>query len=848
MIIAEKQFKNNAIGSQTSADYVTVLTVSGRGNKLVSRGKDGALKKDAGPPISTATAQTVRVKNAKAMARLQRKISKKSNLLLILGFIPGTEPDGGEDVGKSYKIVSKKIIGKALGVDPETPEGLEAVLGWHDINGEPCICRLKANMASSSWCLFDIDAVRGMPGHLANMDRGERIDALGSIISGFAKAGMVIVPSTTGRVLVDGKPMDATGEHFYVQLKDAADLERFGAVLLQRSILNGFGFMRPKYSKSEPKRIVAHIPWGVADPTTFSYERLVYDGCPMVNGDGLKVAHADVTMREGGRIDSSLLSDLSDDEVAAYAKKTGQRVVKNRRLESFMGSDGVIVKRQVYRFGAVDGRLLKVDTVIETRAGTMTIKEYQESGHGKLRCQTPFRESSSWNGVLNRHADGTPFVYDNGIRTRYVLSGGDVVARLNEEYFVTWAGNKVVVGRWTMNNARRSLVLIRPADLHTWCANDCVFIDGKPVAVSKLWITSPKRRQYDGIEFAPDGEIPENFLNIWQGFSVEPNQKGSCQLFLDHIKWNVCSGDDELFAWVMAWLAQMIQKPGDKPGTAVVLRGGQGVGKSIVGKIIGRLFAEHHVIVSRASHITGKFNKHLSQCLLLQAEEAFWAGSKEAEGTLKDLITGEVQLLEGKGVDAIPVRNVLRLLVTTNNEWAVPAGMQERRFAVFDVSKARQQDAKYFKSIFHEMEIGGYAALLYHLQNYDIEGVNLRQPPKTEALLDQVLSSMPPEQSWWLEVLQRGKIKSFSKEWEAQFTFSELHESYTEHARELGLRRPLTKEVLGRRVRKLAPIDEQRPDSKKPRTYCFHGLEECRRAFGEFLGVSISWDDVESTQ
>ena len=94
-------------------------------------------------------------------------------------------------------------------------------------------------------------------------------------------------------------------------------------------------------------------------------------------------------------------------------------------------------------------------------------------------------------------------------------------------------------------------------------------------------------------------------------------------------------------------------------------------------------------------------------------------------------------------------------------------GMQEYRFAVFDVSKARQQDAKYFKAIFDEMEDGGYEALLHHLQNYDIEGINLRQPAKTEALLDQILASMPVEQSWWLEVLQQGKIKSHDKEWEA---------------------------------------------------------------------------------
>jgi hypothetical protein len=426
-------------------------------------------------------------------------------------------------------------------------------------------------------------------------------------------------------------------------------------------------------------------------------------------------------------------------------------------------------------------------------------------------------------------------------------SPNGVVERLNEEYFVTWAGNKVVVGRWTTYEGRRSLTLIKPSDLHTWCANDRILIDEKPVVVSKLWITSTERRQYNGIEFAPDGNVPDGYLNIWQGFSVEPNPNTSCTLFLDHMRWVICSGEDEIYKWVMAWLAQMIQNPGDKPGTAIVLRGGQGVGKTIVGKIIGHLFAEHHVIVSRSSHITGRFNKHLNQCLLLQAEEAFWAGSKDAEGTLKDLITGETQLLEGKGVDAIPVRNVLRLLVTTNNEWAVPAGIQDRRFAVFDVSQARQQETAYFKAMINEMENGGYEALLHHLQNLNIKDVNLRQPPKTEALVDQVLATMPVEQSWWLEVLQQGSIMPYDEEWAVLFSFYDLHKSYAEHAKELGLRRPLTKELLGRRIRKFTFIDEHRPDNSKPREYRFQSLENCRQAFEEFLGIKINWNDAVNT-
>ena len=421
------------------------------------------------------------------------------------------------------------------------------------------------------------------------------------------------------------------------------------------------------------------------------------------------------------------------------------------------------------------------------------------------------------------------------------------VERLNLKYFVVRAGGKTLVGEWVVTNDRRTLNLFRVADLNAWCANDLVNIgNDKFTTSSKVWITALSRNQFEGIEFAPDGDLPEDYLNLWQGFSVESDPSGSCQRFLDHICDNICNGDDEHYSWVISWFAQIVQQPGTKLGTALVLRGGQGTGKTIVGQIFGRLVREHHVIVSRAKHITGAFNQHLAQCLFLQAEEAFWAGSKDAEGTLKDLVTGHTQLIEPKGVDAIPVRNVLRLLVTTNNDWAVPAGMQERRFAVYDVSDERQQDDAYFKAIIDQMDDGGYEALLHYLLSFDISTVNLRQPPKTDALMDQVLASLPPEQSWWLEVLQRGWISRADNVWCRQFSFNRVHASYVEHAHELGISRPLTKERLGRALRKFTEVEECRKSGIKPREYFFQELGECRVAFDKSLGMEFKWRDPES--
>ncbi|WP_143046877.1 primase-helicase family protein [Bradyrhizobium erythrophlei] len=104
------------------------------------------------------------------------------------------------------------------------------------------------------------------------------------------------------------------------------------------------------------------------------------------------------------------------------------------------------------------------------------------------------------------------------------------------------------------------------------------------------------------------------------------------------------------------------------------------------------LFASHYFQVDDARYITGQFNAHMASCLLLQANEAVWAGDKTAECRLKGLITSEVQIIESKGVDPIRLRNFVRAIMSSNEGWVVPAGMDERRFVVLDVNPRGAQN------------------------------------------------------------------------------------------------------------------------------------------------------------
>jgi hypothetical protein len=310
---------------------------------------------------------------------------------------------------------------------------------------------------------------------------------------------------------------------------------------------------------------------------------------------------------------------------------------------------------------------------------------------------------------------------------------------------------------------------------------------------------------------------------------------------LDHIYENVCDGHDSLFAWVVGWFAAIFQRPQQKVGTSLALRGRQGVGKTIVGKSIGHLMGRHYRPVADARWVTGRFNSHLADTLLLHADEAFWAGDHAAAGKLKDLITGDLLPIEFKGKEPVWVRNLIRLFITSNADWVVPAAMGERRFAVLDVGVGRKQDHAYFGAIQKELDDGGYEQLLDYLLAFDLSAVPLHEIPASTALFEQKVAGLGSEQQFWLDVLMRGALPSGG-----------LFQAYIDHAKATGVNRRSIETQLGIQLRRLIPkltkvrrlVNHDGGQHREYR-YTVPPLTECRDRFELETGARIEWPEIE---
>jgi len=370
------------------------------------------------------------------------------------------------------------------------------------------------------------------------------------------------------------------------------------------------------------------------------------------------------------------------------------------------------------------------------------------------------------------------------------------------------------------------------------------------IPVGKWWLTHPLRRSYKTVTFAPGEDVDPTVLNLWTGFEYDP-KPGDCSKYLAHLKDNVCQGDQARYDYLIGWMANAVQHPGDPGQVAVVIRGGKGTGKNETARHFGELFGRHCKEVTNPAHVMGNFNATLKDAVVIVADECFVPKKKEHESALKAMITNSRIAVEMKGVDAQQRRNCTHLMMLTNDEWAVPATGDERRFLVLDIGTAKQRDRSYFGAIDEQMRNGGYEALLHFLMHHDLSGFDVTAVPETEALNEQKNHNLDGTmEGEWLECLMRGEMQTGRKD---QHGFVQV--STTDL---LALWEPR----IGSKAAKFGPLRTlfvgpqgnhkgQSPGmgfeqvTSTPRGYTIPTLAECRRLWNKHRWP-VKWDDPEA--
>jgi len=179
---------------------------------------------------------------------------------------------------------------------------------------------------------------------------------------------------------------------------------------------------------------------------------------------------------------------------------------------------------------------------------------------------------------------------------------------------------------------------------------------------------------------------------------------------------------------------------------------------------------------------------------------------------------------------------------------------------VLDVSAERMQDVAYFGAARKQLDDGGYEALLYELLNRDISEFDARQMPHTDALQEQKLFSLQPDEEWWFKKLSAGEVME-GKGWPGHVLGVELIHDFTSYARQWGNSMRSNETRLGHFMQSVCPaghrlrgqlhgefevvLDGKPRTMKRPKVYLLPDLKLCREHWDHYFGGPYEWPEPE---
>lgn len=370
----------------------------------------------------------------------------------------------------------------------------------------------------------------------------------------------------------------------------------------------------------------------------------------------------------------------------------------------------------------------------------------------------------------------------------------------------------------------------------------------RTVKMGDYWMQAGERRRFfPESTFNPNKKLPPRVFNYWRGWpwaKAESSGKHEAAIarFLDHLATNICDGDDRLYDWLRAWIAHVVQQPGQKPGTACVFRGGQGTGKSIVGLIICNMLGDYAIQVDDLEMLVGGFNAHLRHNLFVYADEIS-SGSARADGRskarkLKSVITGFNRMLQPKGVDATQQPNFTRLMFSSNEEWSLLADADDRRHTVFEVGSKRANDMAYFAPLYDSSRDPGFLRDLFcYFRDLDVSGLpSPYRNVKTRGLDRQKIESLTGIEKWWYDCLCEGRLPG-QEAWIEDPASALVYDLY--RASVDRFQKPIALVSAVPKIQAMAQCEkrlERKAGTKRQVRLQLGSLDRCRSAFDDFIG------------
>lgn len=250
----------------------------------------------------------------------------------------------------------------------------------------------------------------------------------------------------------------------------------------------------------------------------------------------------------------------------------------------------------------------------------------------------------------------------------------------------------------------------------------------------------------------PDG--PDLILNGYTPAGCEPRE-GDCNLIIDHVRWLLPEPVEH--EHVFDALAHLVQRPGEKITSGILLIGSQGNGKSWLRNLIVEMLGEANCRKVENAELGNDWRRSWGNRQVLFIEEAVHSGKLEIANSLKEWLTGEYVMANEKNVPLILVRTPSLIFATSNNATPLHLDPSDRRWAVLHSPQPRRA-ADYYTKLF-TTGLTQAPAFKAWLLKRDLSNFNAKAPPPmTDAKNELIEASRPPVTAVLHRLIKDGEL------------------------------------------------------------------------------------------
>lgn len=265
----------------------------------------------------------------------------------------------------------------------------------------------------------------------------------------------------------------------------------------------------------------------------------------------------------------------------------------------------------------------------------------------------------------------------------------------------------------------------------------------------------------EGLLFQDGAWVSRPDERVFNEYRPAPPYTGDAALaqpYVDHVR-RVYSEEAE---HILMWAAHRVQRPDVKINHALVLGGGQGIGKDTILSPIVKALGEWNCAEVSPPTILGNFNG-FAKSVLLRVSEASDLGDSDRftfYEHLKTLIAAppESIRINQKHRQEYNIPNVCGVVITTNHKTdGIHLEPDDRRhFVCWSDLAMSDIDPAYFPDLYQWLDNGGYGHVAAYLHDLDISQFNPKAPPpKTDAFWAIVDAGRNPDDAQMCDAIER---------------------------------------------------------------------------------------------